>query len=201
MKYVNDVNEAVTRILNDEIFIYPTDTLFGIGVNALKEKNIQKICEIKKRGSKKPISIAVANISMMKKVACVNSASVQKLIPGPFTFLLPYLETIPKILYESSKKIGVRIPGHSELLKIISKADVPITATSCNISGEHEPKTIEEIDNEILDSVDFILDIKPDPKGVGSTILDLTVCPIKVLRNELFEDSELRKILGVSFEI
>ena len=70
--------------------VLPTDTLYGIGVNAQSEQNIEKIYEFKKREGRKPISIAVADISMIEKIAFMNSSLIEKLIPGPFTFLLSF---------------------------------------------------------------------------------------------------------------
>ncbi len=200
MKFVSNLDEAVSLILDNKSFIYPTDTLYGIGINALYEKNIKKVYDIKKRDITKPISVSVGSISMIDDIAYFDSSIFKKIIPGPFTFLLSPKDKLPKILYQRTKKIGVRVPDHPKLLEILNKAQVPITSTSANISGGNIPKSFKEIDKSLVESVDFILDIKPTPKGVGSTILDLGDGKIKVLRNELFDIDELSNILGVSFE-
>jgi len=178
MKGLNSA-DIVKRIKRGDIFIYPTDTIYGIGCNALLPESVMKIRDIKKR-TDKPFSIIAPSKEWIAKNFKVSKAYLDKL-PGPFTYIL---KPKKKGLFgkEVSKfdTVGVRIPDH-KFSKFVARAKVPFITTSVNLSGEEPAVDLDRIAHSILEQVDFIID-----DGVldnkASTVLDLTGDFPKIIR-------------------
>ncbi len=143
------------EILEGKIFIYPTDTIYGIGCNALNEKSVEKIRKIKKRDGDKPLSIIAPGIEWIKE-NCIIDVDLKKYLPGPYTIILK--KKNPDFLAHISQTdtLGIRIPK-SKFSKEVEKAGVPFVTTSVNLSGEPFAKSIKEISKEILKNVDKII--------------------------------------------
>lgn len=170
------IKKVIDIIKKGGVTVYPTDTVCGLGANALDEKAIKKVFEIKRRDFKKPISIIVRDVEMAKKVASFGRDTekiLKKILPGPITVILFKKNIVPDILTGGSKKIGIRIPDCKFTQALMQKLDFPITTTSANISG----KPIE---------------------GQASTVLDLTGPKPKILRTGPVTKKELSKILCLS---
>jgi L-threonylcarbamoyladenylate synthase len=167
------VKKAAEIIKKGGVVVYPTDTINGLGANALDEKAVKKVFEIKKRDFKKPISIIVRDIEMAKKVASFGKdveKILEKILPGPVTVILYKKKILPDILTGGSKKIGIRIPDCEFTKALMEKLDFPITTTSANISGR-------------------------PIKGHPSTVIDLTGVKPQILRTGPVTKEELSKIL------
>ncbi len=167
------VEKAVEIIKKGGVVVYPTDTVYGLGANALDEKAVRKVFEIKKRDFKKPISIIVRDIKMAKKVASFGKNTekiLKKILPGPVTVILYKKKILPDILTGGSNKVGLRIPDYNFTKKLMSQLDFPITTTSANLSG----KPIE---------------------GKASTVIDLTGSKPKILRAGPVTKKQLLKCL------
>ncbi|AEG18789.1 L-threonylcarbamoyladenylate synthase [Methanobacterium paludis] len=180
---------------NGGIVVYPTDTVYGIGANIFDEKAVQKVYFAKKRSRSKPISICLSRIEDIKEVACIDRDTeriARKILPGPFTLILKKKEGVSPLLTAGEDKIGVRIPD-SRICKELSE-DFPITTTSANISGMKVPESADGVVKQLGDSVDLILDAGVFEHAVPSTVIDMTVFPLKILRkgsktvlNEIFK--------------
>ena len=152
----NQVDQVVEILSRGGVIAYPTDTLYGIGCDVLNQKAIKKVFELKGRDFKKPLSIACADFKMIEQFATVSIKTkkiVKKLLPGPYTIILPKREVISDLVTAGSEMVGVRIPDHNLCLSIIRKFGRPIITTSANLSGE---KSITKYDDIIL-PVDFIV--------------------------------------------
>lgn len=166
------IEKAVDELKNGKVIVYPTDTVCGLGVNALDEKAVRKVFEIKKRDFKKPISIIVRDLEMAKQVASFGKDTekiLEKILPGPVTVILYKKKILPDILTGGSNKVGIRIPDCEFTKALMEKLDFPITTTSANISGQ-----------PIL--------------GKPSTVIDLTGKEPKILRTGPVTKYELKKI-------
>lgn len=141
------------EILAGKIFIYPTDTIYGIGCNALNKASVEKIREIKKR-DKKPFSVIAPSFSWISE-NCIIDLDIKKYLPGPYTIILKKKDRNFLPWISETETIGVRIPNN-EFTKKIQEAGVPFVTTSVNISGENPANKIEEISNEMLEQVDFV---------------------------------------------
>lgn len=188
------IEEAVKVIKNDGLVIYPTDTLYGLGVNALSEVAVKKVFEAKGRDFNKPISITCANLTEAKKYAKFNSLALKlakKLLPGPITFILQMKKSFPKMLTEGKDRIGIRIPDNKVALELVKRCKVPLTATSANISGGKNPITAEEAIKQIGDKVDLILDSGRCKYNKPSTVVEVTDNEIKIVREGVLTKKSL----------
>tara|TARA_Y100000034_G_scaffold64197_1_gene77640 strand:- start:2112 stop:2642 length:531 start_codon:yes stop_codon:yes gene_type:complete len=166
---IQDIKKSIIPELSKKIFIYPTDTIYGIGCNAENIKNVEKIRKIKRR-DRKPLSIIAPSISYILKNFEVNE-KIEKFLPGPYTLILKKKKKEFLKHISDTEYIGVRIPNHV-FTKFIQKTQKPIITTSVNFSGEKPANSIKEINKDILKKVDFVIDA-----GV------LSGHPSKIIRN------------------
>lgn len=187
-KYDDLISKAALSLKNGKVLVYPTDTLYGLGANALDPKAISRVYKIKKQDRSKPISVIARDISMAKKIACIDS-KVEKILnniwPGPITIILRKKDVIPHILTADGETIGVRIPSFKFVNDLMSSIDFPITATSANISGEKDlltPKDILSKFSQTEFSPDIFVDAGKIKHPEPSTIIDLTTQTPKIVR-------------------
>ena len=182
-------SDDTAKILqNGGIVIYPTDTLYGLGVNALDENAIIKVQKIKKQDRNKPISVIVRDIKMARKIACIDSKVekiLEKVWPGSITIVLRKKDIIPYTLTGGEETIAIRISNNEFISTLMKKIDFPITATSANISGERNllesTKIIEKFKNS-TPCLDLFIDAGNIKDPTASTIVDITTTVPKILR-------------------
>ncbi len=168
---MDKIQEAVSVLHRDGIIVYPTETVYGLGADALSEHAIHRVYEVKQRLLSKPMSVAVSDIEMLNVVARVGEEEekfVKKFLPGPVTVVLPSTSCLPEVLTGGTGLIGVRMPDHEIALAIIREFDTPITSTSANISGREPPVR--------FDQVTVVYDLFVDGgtlSGTPSTVVDL----------------------------
>jgi L-threonylcarbamoyladenylate synthase len=150
-------NNLKSEVLAGKIFIYPTDTIYGLGCNALDEQAVNKIREIKLRDDK-PLSIIAPSTNWILENFITTSDEINKYLPGPYTLLLKKKDPNFLIWISNNDRIGIRIPDHP-FTKEIQKIDVPFVTTSVNLAGEPFAKSIDEIKQEIIEKVHFIVNI------------------------------------------
>jgi len=180
---MNVVDSAVEILKKNELIVYPTDTLYGIGGNPFNEEAIKKIFIIKKRPNV-PISVAVSNIDMIKNLAELNSAAVricEKFLPGPVTIVLFKKKNVPTLLTAGSEKIGIRIPDNKIALDIIKRFG-PITSTSANLHKGKLPVDIETSKSQLGKKIQLYIDDGRCKYSKPSTVVDVSDGKIKILR-------------------
>jgi len=168
---------VIEKIKEGSVFIYPTDTVYGIGCNALKRRSVLRIRRIK--NTQHPFSVIAPSKEWITENLQVDNREVLRKLPGPFTYIFYFKKRVLPEEVSHSDKLGVRIPLHP-FTKIIRLADVPFITTSANVSGE---KTIESLDDmpERLRMSDFFID-GGRITGKPSTVIDYTCKPPRVLR-------------------
>lgn len=192
------IKEAAEIIKAGGLVVYPTETVYGLGANALSSKSVMKVFEAKGREYKKPISIAVKNLSEAKKIAKFNPYALKlakKFLPGPLTLILPLKAEFPEELTLGKNTIGVRIPNHPVAQKLLKQVNIPITATSANVSGSKESITASDAIKEIGDKVNLVLDAGPCKYGKPSTVVD-AVDKVKIVREGVFSKREILSVLS-----
>ena len=179
----NNVKIAGKLFLNGKIVIYPTDTLYGIGVDATNTLSISLLNKFKKRET--PLSIIVSSIDMLKRYSIVDVDTldiIKKLLPGSFTLLLNNnsKSNLSNKITLNTGKVGIRMPKSKFILDVVNFIDRPIVTTSINY---HNKKSINDI-NEIIESFNMFDIFKNDNiiESKGSTILDLTTKNITLVR-------------------
>ncbi len=168
-------NECLKQLKQNKIIIYPTDTVYGIGGNALNENVKINIARIKKRDPKKPFSVLVGDLYMLEKFFYIDKYKeiLMSYLPGPYTFII-------KSKY-NNKPTGVRIPDSYFIRKLSISLGMPIITTSANISGTSAPKCIKDINIK-----EDILTVDGGCKnGNPSTVVDLI--NKKIIRKTIYE--------------
>jgi L-threonylcarbamoyladenylate synthase len=191
------------KLLNGDVIIFPTDTVFGIGCIATNTKAIEKIYKLKGREKTKSLLLNVANITTIKKFAKVSKLDnllIKKFMPGALSLILNVKNQTPLSHYViKDNKVGIRIPNNQTLLKILKKIKLPLISSSCNLSGK--PACINAKDAEKIFGKDIIiLDSYEKLSGLSSTIIDTTEKEIKYIREGKIKFKEIKKIISQSFQ-
>ena len=169
------IANATRLVTGGGVIVYPTETVYGLGANALDEQAILRVFQIKRRPHNKPISLAVSSTEMLQMVAELSKedlALLEGIFPGPISVLVRKKNIVPYILTAGSPMVGIRFPDHEIALRIIERCG-PITSTSANRTGSRPPSSADEVSNEIADRVDLVVDGGKCRYAEPSTLLDL----------------------------
>ena len=194
------LKEPAQIIKNGGIVVFPTETVYGIGTNGLNENSIKRLYEVKQRPLNKPISLLVNGIEMIEQITQniseLEYKLIKKFMPGPFTIILKKKDIVPNILTANGDTVGIRMPENKVALKLIEYAGVPIATPSANISGKPSGTTLDMINNDFGEKVDYFIDGGKSKIGVASTIVQVIGGKPHILREGaiLKEDIDLMKI-------
>jgi L-threonylcarbamoyladenylate synthase len=168
------------------IVVYPTETLYGLGANALHVDAIQRVRAIKRRDGQKPILVIVPDLESVEPLVGDLHPAARKFMdafwPGPLTLVMKASAAVPRELTQGAPTIGIRVPSSSLCLKLLRLCGCPITSTSANISGQLPFHAIPEIRNALAPGVDLYLDAGRLPDSAPSTVIDVSVSPPRLLR-------------------
>ncbi len=188
---------AAAAVINSGgIVVYPTDTLYGIGVNALSIESLERLRALKGREAQKPVSIIVRSVDAIETYGALSPEArdiAEKFLPGALTLVLPATASVPKELAVNGT-IGIRVPNDPFTLALAAASTVPVTSTSANLAGKDTPHTIEDIISHFGDaahSVDLYIDAGPRSGGVASTVIAFTDSAPHVLREGVISKEEL----------
>jgi len=170
--------EKAVSILKDEdgIGVYPTDTVYGMGACAANPKALDKICSIIEKDKRRLFSFIFSDFSQMSRYVRIENAHFKLMkhyLPGPYTFILPATNYVPKKVSPKRRTVGVRIPDNAVCLELVKAIGEPLANASIRLSGElrGDPENIIPV---IMHEVDIMLDMGPLQNPTGSTIIDLT---------------------------
>jgi len=192
-------NDTAKILKSGGAVIYPTDTLYGLGVNALNENAVIKIQKIKRQDRNKPISVVVKDMKMAKKIACIDSKVekiLEKVWPGSITVVLRKKDIVPYALTGGEETIAIRISDNRFISTLMKKIDFPITTTSANISGEKNLLESAEIIKKFKNStpyLDLFVDAGDIKDPTASTIIDLTTTIPKIIRMGIVGKDKMQK--------
>lgn len=171
----------IERMKAGDIFIYPTDTVYGLGCNALKSGSVSEIKNIKGRDRDRPLSVIAPSKQWIYDHFEISKKSYIQTLPGPFTFILNMKKrAVARNVNPVLKTLGVRIPYHA-FSRLVQRANVPFITTSVNLSGKSPTREVNKIPRNILKRADFVIDdgfLHNQP----STIIDLTEEMPKIVR-------------------
>ena len=159
------------------LVLFPTDTIYGLGVDATDPEAVTHLRELKGREDKKPISIMVSDMEMMEVYAVVTPLAkrlAEKFLPGKLTLVLE-ARNLPDELTSGTKTIGIRMPKHLLCMQLVNQLGKPVTATSANVSGKETEKTPEKILAQFGEKADWItkvFDLGELPESAPSTVVD-----------------------------
>jgi L-threonylcarbamoyladenylate synthase len=189
IKNVNEdegrIKEAAEFIRNGGTVVFPTETVYGLGADALNSKAVEKIFKAKGRPQDNPLIIHVSSKNIeayVKEVPQVANKLIDKFWPGPLTIILRKKDIIPNVTSANLDSIGIRMPDNEIARKLIELSNTTIAAPSANISGRPSPTDLQRCIEDLNGRVDCILGGDQSDIGVESTIVDCTVIPPIVLR-------------------
>ena len=176
------IDLAQTALKNGEVIVYPTDTLYGFGVDATNTEAIQRLNRLK--GKVKPLSIVLESVEHMHDFAEFDGkikSEINKLFPGAYTVLLPSKKcTLSPLVRSGSPRIGIRIPDHFFPVKLVKLLGKPIITTSINRHGTDPLNDVSQVEID-FPNVDIFEDLN-HTASKGSTIIDYTASPPVVIR-------------------
>lgn len=184
------------------LVVYPTDTAYGLGGNALDAGVIRRVYNVKLRDFSKPTHVVVRDWKMVEELTYTNNFAkvlYNSFLPGPITLILRKRNIVPDILTGGLPTVGIRIPDNS-ITQLLSKSvNFPYTTPSANKSGGKTPYSVDDVTNQLdIDRIDLILDAGKLPKVLPSTVIDLTTSPPKIIREGPIPKSHLGKALGLA---
>ena len=194
------VKRATDALRTGEVVALPTETVYGLAANALDEKAVAKIFQIKGRPANNPIIVHVASVEMAKHCVTNWPANADKLAkafwPGPLTLVLPRTKEIPDIVTAGGLTVGVRWPSHPLIQAVIRNCDFPLAAPSANPSMRISPTNAEHVRKQLGGKISLIVDGGQSQVGIESTVLDLTVSPPEILRPGMIHAESLAAVGG-----
>lgn len=192
------IRSATDIIRGGGAVVYPTDTLYALGTNALDEEATLRIFKIKNRPLDRPLPIAVSGMKMTKKLAFVDDEARQLIgafWPGALTLILPVKSIVPSVVVGGGSTVGLRMPNHPIPLAIMRMCGLPIVVTSANKHGHSSPLDVTEALRQLGSEVDLFLDCGTGG-GQPSTIIDLTQTPPQMLRRGPITREMVEEIIG-----
>ncbi|MFB6072916.1 MAG: L-threonylcarbamoyladenylate synthase [Halobacterium sp.] len=170
-----DLEAAADAIRRGGLVVYPTETVYGLGADALDADAVESVFAAKGRSREKPLSFAFPDADSAREyvdVAATERAFMDAFLPGPVTVVCRKVDAVPDVLTAGSDRVGVRVPDHDVALALLDRV-APVTSTSANISGRPSVTDPRELDDALLDRVDAVLDAGETPGGTGSTVVDV----------------------------
>lgn len=199
MDMAKEIEKAAELIKKGKIVIFPTETVYGIGVNGLDSNAVKKLYEIKKRPLNKPISLLVSDMEMVEQIARditdVEYKIMKTFFPGPLTIILKKKEIVPDIVTSGSDTVGIRMPSEKIAIEIVKQAGVPIATPSANISGKPSGTNIKSIMQDFEGKVDFFIDGGESKLGIGSTIVQVINEEPKILREGSITLEQIKQVI------
>jgi len=198
---IDKVRVAADIIRSGGLVAFPTETVYGLGADALNPEAVARIYSAKKRPLDNPIIVHVASRDELYRIAEEVPKDAERLIdafwPGPLTLVLKASRIVPKATTGGLDTVAVRMPDFKVALALIRESGVPIAAPSANLAGRPSPTSAEHVRQDLEGRIDLILDAGPTRVGVESTVLDLTTDPPQVLRPGGVPYEELKDMLGL----
>ena len=201
---LNKINEAALEIQNGNLVLFPTETVYGIGANALDENAVNKIFKAKGRAGDNPLIVHISNNNMLndlaEKIGEIEKTLIENFWPGPLTIIFNKKTCVPYNVTAGLETVGVRFPSNEIAQKLIEFSNLPIAAPSANISGKPSGTKIEDIIEELDGKVDYILDAGITDIGVESTVVRVVHDEVHILRPGKITKEDIEN-LGIKVKV
>ena len=198
------LSQAAEVIRSGGTVAFPTETVYGLGANALDPAAVEKVFLAKQRPAWDPMIVHIADRAMLEKVALRGAGDAQQKIdalmdhfwPGPLTILLPKQPAVPPAVTAGRELVGVRMPAHPVALSLIAAANLPIAAPSANRFGHTSPTTAQHVLEDLDGRIDLVLDGGPAWCGVESTVIEVRDHETILYRPGAIPAEEIESIAG-----
>lgn len=174
---MSDLDRAARAVRQGDLVVYPTETVYGLGSDALDSDAVERVFAAKGRDRSNPISLAVPSIEASLEYVRASERErrfMETFLPGPVTVLCRRRDGVPDVLTAGRERVGVRVPDSERALELLEAvAPTPITATSANVSGRPSARRVADLDPEIREAAAVVLDGGETP-GTESTVVDVS---------------------------
>jgi L-threonylcarbamoyladenylate synthase len=191
---------AAEEIKKGNLVAFPTETVYGLGADALNEKAVEKIFQAKGRPFNDPLIAHIADMKelhrLSKQVPPVALKLAKAFWPGPLTLVLKKSKLVSGIITAGLDTVAIRMPADNIALSVIREAKTPIVAPSANLFGKTSPTTAQHVADDLDSKIEMIIDGGKTKVGVESTVLDLTTKPVQVLRAGGISVEKLKEVIG-----
>ncbi|MHA1271230.1 MAG: L-threonylcarbamoyladenylate synthase [Candidatus Helarchaeota archaeon] len=201
---INIIKKIGAYLRKGEIIVYPTDTVYGVGCDAYNIISIKKVYQIKERDLNKGFPILIGSIKFIKNFAQLNNIAkilIEKYWPGQLTIILNKKKKVPEIITGGQNTIAVRLPKNQITTLLAKEVKCGgIIGTSANLSGKKEPTTISEALDQLGDKIDYFIDGGVSEKKIHSTIVDVTVSPLRLIREGSVLFESIKKVIDIHYD-
>ena len=196
----SDIQKAGEIIRNGGLVAFPTETVYGLGADALNLMAVSKIYRAKGRPSDNPMIVHIADKETLKELALEITPDMEKLIeafwPGPMTLIVKRQPHIPDVTTGGLDTVGIRFPSNPVAQALIKAAGCPVAAPSANLSGKPSPTTAAHVENDMMGRVDAIIESGDCKHGIESTVIDMTGVIPMILRPGVITSGMMSEVLG-----
>lgn len=201
-----DLKQAAEALATGKLVAFPTETVYGLGADALNTSALARVFQAKRRPAFDPLIVHIASQEMLEQLVDFSALGPQgqrfldvlskELWPGPLTLVLPKKAVVPDLATSGLTTVAIRMPAHPVARTLIEMAQCPIAAPSANPFGYLSPTRAEHVKDQLGDEVDLIIDGGPCPVGVESTVLDLSSEKALILRPGGLSRSRIEACIG-----
>lgn len=194
-----NIDDAAKLLEEGKLVAFPTETVYGLGANALDSQAVESIFTAKGRPADNPLIVHVANRDHLKQLAAKVPETAKKLTaqfwPGPLTVIVSKASQVPNVTTANLDTVAVRMPDHPVALNLIKQAGVPLAAPSANLSGRPSPTLAQHVLEDLDGRIAGVVDGGPTDVGVESTVVDCSQTPPVLLRPGDITYKELQAVL------
>ncbi len=199
---MNEIKKAAKTIKSGGIIAFPTETSYGLGASIFYPDTLERIFQIKKRDDDKPLLLLLPDTThldiLVSHIPKIADEIMRNFWPGPVTLIFPAKIGIPWQITAKTNKVGVRISSNPWALALIKEVGHPITATSANTAGTESCNSAEEVRENLFDPApDYILDGGKTTGGNPSTIIDVSVDPLRLVRKGAIDIKTIEEKLNI----
>ena len=191
---------ALAALARGEVIIFPTETLYGLGADALNSQAVEKVFQLKGREHNNPIPVLIADPAMLDMLVAAVPERAKALMehfwPGPLTLVMPARSDIPKPLVNATGGIGVRISSQPIATQLVAGLRRPLTATSANPSGKEAARTIDEAKAYFSATIEIFIDRGRLKSKTGSTVVEVLGSEVKIIREGEITAAALAEAIG-----
>ena len=195
------LREAADIVRGGGIIAFPTESFYGLGAHPFDARAVQRIVDLKGRSLRDaPILVLIRSRADLESLVLEITPAAERLMeacwPGPLTIVLRASGAVPAALTAGTGTIGVRLPAHPDVQRLLEAVGGPLTGTSANRAGRPPATMAEDVERALGDGVDAILNGGPTPGGLPSTVVDTTVTPPRVIREGRVPTATVRSIIN-----
>jgi L-threonylcarbamoyladenylate synthase len=196
----DDIVRAAELLRAGRLVAFPTETVYGLGANALDAAAVARIFEAKGRPATSPVIVHVPSVDLARAIVAewptAAEALARRFWPGPLTLVMRKHRRIPEQVTAGLDTVGIRVPAHRLAQALLRAAGLPVAAPSANRFSELSPTTAEHVRESLGERVDFVLDGGPTAVGIESTVLSLAMEPPCILRPGMVSKEDIESVIG-----